>query len=119
MSKKRGWSLGAWSRDQEGCIATFDRDGERWPKSFTQRGYVQAAADYADAHGAKIVTLSTPETIWRDLQGTRAPLTMRRGLQTGIAKPIVDRVDVPELSMLGKIGRRDLLLGWKAQPKHG
>jgi hypothetical protein len=119
MTSKRDFTLGSWSRDLEGCIATFDRDGERWVRHFSQRGYVQAAADYADAHEAKIVTLSTPETIWRDLQGTRAPLFQRRGPQTGVEKQIVDRVDVPELSMLGKIGRRDLLLGWKAQPKHG
>jgi hypothetical protein len=113
------WSPGPWTRNQEGCIATFDRDGERWPASFTQEGYVRAAADYADAHGARIVTLCTPETIWRDLQGTRAPLTMRRGPQSGIEKPLMDRVDVPELTMLAKIGRRDLLLGWDARPRHG
>jgi hypothetical protein len=108
MSKLRSWSLGSWSRDIEGCIATFDRDGERWPVFFSQRGYE-----------AKVVTLCTPETIWRDLQGTREVRTMRRGPVTGIEKPLADRVDVPERSMLGKIGRRDLLLGWETQPKHG
>ena len=116
---RAGLSLGGWTRDIQGCIATFDRDGERWSRQFATRGFIQAAAEYADSEGAKVVTISTPETIWRDLQGTRASLTMRLGPQTGIEKPLDARIDIPERTLLGKIGRRDLLLGWEAQPKHG
>lgn len=108
-------------RFETGCIATLT-DGERvFTQHFTGNGAeaTQAVADFCDAHGFRIVTLSTPTSIYRDLQGTRAPLTVRTGRVTGEEKPLNDRVDVPELNMLGKIGRRDLLLGWERKSRHG
>ena len=117
MSKRRtikAWSLGSHSRNVEGCIATFDRDGWRWSRQFgAEAGYVQAVADYADEQGAKVVSLSTPETIWRDLQGTRAELTPIVQRVTRVESQPEDIVRTPEVSMLGRIGRLDLLLDYR------
>lgn len=106
-----GFSLGSHTQNALGCIATYDNGDVR---HFHQRDYVRAAAEHADAHSTLIVSLSTPLTIFRDLQGTRGQLEPRHNT----TQP-PDRIAVPEVSMLGKIGRRDLLKGWEAQPKHG
>lgn len=118
MARVSRFSLGSWTRNSEGCIATFDHAGERWSRHFATAGYVQAIADYADAHGAKIVCLSTPETIHRDLQGTREDIDPYVTRQTRIEKQGFDRVAVPEVSILGRIGRTDLILGHTVRPKH-
>lgn len=110
-SAARTWSLGGWTRDVLGCIATYS-DGD--VRHFTGKGYVRAAADHADEHGTLIVSLSTPETIYRDLQGTRAHIEPRYDTH----QP-PDAIAIPEAAMLGRIGRRELLQGWEARPKHG
>jgi len=44
----------------------------------------------------RVLTISTPRTIYRDLQGTRA-------------RELVDETQMPELRMLGQVGRLDML----------
>jgi len=108
-------------RFQTGCIATLTNGTTTHVQHFTGVGpeAVRSVAAFCDRHGMRVVSLSTPETVYRDLQGSREVQSMRRGRVTGIEKPLAARVDVPERWMLGKIGRRELLQGWEARPKHG
>jgi hypothetical protein len=75
------------------------------------RQATRAAAHYCDTHGLRIVCLSTPETVYRDMQGTRAEMDTHLRLRiTGSAQPR-DIANRPETTMLGGIGRLDLLEG--------
>lgn len=110
--------FGSSTRAVDGCIVTFEKDGERWQRHFNQIVHtvnrrhknrrktvtggdapLLQAINYADANNAKIICISSPETIYRDLQGTRDPSLTER-YQDGIA--------FPERPMLGKFGRLDL-----------
>lgn len=120
--------FGGDTRAQDGVIATLELDGERfcihrsqvihshglyrgiaarayWRRSVKtpKESSVQQIIDYCDKTGAKIVCLSTPDTILRDLQGTRAELEIRPG-----KKNMSEEIHYPEKAMLGK--RLDLLL---------
>ncbi len=116
------------TRAEAGCIVTFDRDGERWSRHFyevvhtkgprynrvsTRSGgmYVDQAIEYADQHDAKIVCISTPATILRDLSGTRAALKSIVGFKTGRETQPPDAVQIPEYFLLGRRKRLDLLFG--------
>jgi hypothetical protein len=84
-------------------IATLRRDGETLAvhvAAGSQAGSVRALAAYCDRERWKIVCLSTPITIYRDLQGTR------RGLDEHAT---THERAIPEHTMLGEIGRLDLL----------
>lgn len=121
--------FGSQTRAQDGCIVTFAlQNGETRVEHFTRlvrtRGArrkvsfegaptTEQAAARADELGAKIVSISTPETILRDLRGTRAQLTVNRtgrpGSRDGMQQTVGQSIHLPENSMLGKIGRLDLL----------
>lgn len=91
-------------RFETGCIAALS-DGVSRHFVGAGKDATRAAADYCDAHGLKVVCLSTPGTIYRDLQGSRdiaAPHQAdRRGRQAFLR--------LPEQGMLNAIGRQDLL----------
>jgi hypothetical protein len=55
----------------------------------------------------KVETISTPSTILGDLQGSRRPLSLMGGGHE--AHGHVPEDFRPELNMLGRVGRRDLL----------
>ena len=95
-------SFGGYSRAKDGCIVTFRMpDGSTQVRHFSDQGYVQQAISWADEHGAKIVCISSPETILRDLQGTREHLEPHSG-----KKHPPDSIFMPEKAMLR--GRMDL-----------
>lgn len=91
-------------RFETGCIATLT-DGIS--RHFVGSGAdaTRAVADYCDQHGLQVVCLSTPGSIYRDLQGSRNIAAEReadrRGRQAFLR--------LPEQGMLNAIGRPDLL----------
>jgi hypothetical protein len=114
---------GAETRAADGCIVTFLlASGETQVESFTQktisRGgyytrvrtrigttYIEQAAARADALGARVLSISTPTTILRDLDGTREELEPHS--DQGYVR---DELQMPERRMLSGIGRLDLLV---------
>jgi hypothetical protein len=86
------------SRDEAGVIATLS-DGMVVYFGGATKKAVSNVADYCDEHGLRIVTLSTPRTIMRDLAGSR--VERKRG-RTSVLR-------LPEPDLLGQIGRGDLL----------
>ncbi len=117
---------GGSTRAADGCIATFELpDGEILVEQFTQlvrtsqkrtwkrashvegAPYIEQAAQRADELGARIISLSTPQTILTDLQGTRVPLRAKRLRQGEEPQPSA-AVPFPETLMLSGIGRVDL-----------
>jgi hypothetical protein len=117
--KRAGQQFGSETKAADGCIVTFRlADGAIQVEHFTQQttskgtlhtrvrtkigaSYLEQAVARADELGARIVTISTPTTILRDLGGTRAQ--QREGMRS-------DELQLPELRMLGQIGRTDLLV---------
>lgn len=58
----------------------------------------------------RVETISTPASIYRDLQGSRAELAPRDLRRNGYGEPMVpEGFSTPEAQMLGQIGRLDLL----------
>jgi hypothetical protein len=119
VSKDRKSYFGSESRAQAGCIVTFElSNGEIRVEHFnelvftkymgpwdsrvvTREGgaYIEQAVARADKLGAKILCISTPQTILTDIQGTRGLLD---------AKTTGAPISLPEKVMLGKVGRLDL-----------
>lgn len=101
-------------RFETGCIATLTRRGETTALHFTGNGLeaTRAVADYCDAHGWRILALSTPATIFRDLQGSREMTKRAPGSGTSwfYADPPANELALPEETMLSRIGRLDLLV---------
>lgn len=97
-------------RRKYGCIATLERDHERLSKQFRGTDAVRQVVAYCRENGWRIVCLSTPGTIYRDLQGTREDLYEReRFRSTGIAtRP--EGARLPERSMLTKAEADELLV---------
>lgn len=97
-------------RADYGVIATLD-DGSVIVRKGTPTDALLAVADYCDVHGFKIRTLSSPETIYRDLQGTRDGLsdTERGGPLNPHNTHRSQLLALPEFNMVARIGRSDLL----------
>jgi hypothetical protein len=131
--------FGSEVRAAAGCIVTFELEDDsvvvehfnqliglrkRGTKSTPRIGtpYIEQAAARADELGAKIITISTPQTILTDLQGTRAPLEAKPtgvdGLKGGMQQAPTNYVAHPELRMLGRIGRTDLFKPPSGQAIH-
>ena len=96
----RGSLLNSYERANYGVCATLrTEDGEHRTREFM--GPVKSAVlelvAYCDLHGWKVVSMSTPQTIYSDLQGRDVPTTKRRG-----------RLTLPEENLLGWAGRMDL-----------
>lgn len=99
-SRPRELVSGSAQRDQDGCIVTVRElatDG-RLVIHETGRGALACICSQLDALDGdwRIPSDSTPATIYRDLQGTREHEAR-------------DQVQVPEQSLLGRLGRLDLL----------
>lgn len=131
MTATRSTVFSGETRAQDGLIVTFElAGGERLVERFSQLVVegdevriksrqkrhvrvrtrigppsIEQAAARADELGAKIVSISSPETILRDLQGSRARLEPQVG-----QKHPADMLQLPEVMMLGRIGRADLAL---------
>ena len=121
-------TFSGYERAKHGCIVTFrlpddsievkhfstiireqNRHAKKGPRTtFRDQAYVAQAVDWADEHDAKVISISTPETILRDLQGMRSALdpqsTGREGLYGGMQKHPEDVVRFPERWMLKKRG---------------
>ena len=98
-----GFGITAGQRFATGCIVTFS-DGTA--RHFTGEGLAatRSAAEYADTHALRIVAISTPQTIYRDLHGNREQLVTDSDKATRSTN-----LNLPETRMLGRIGRLDLL----------
>src|SRR5262245_17226607 len=114
--------FGSYGRARDGCIVTFRMpDGSIEVRRFTtvisdsrrhgiRRGqyHTEQVIEWADEHEAKIISMSTPETILRDLQGTRAILDPHRtgteGRRGGMQANAADHVSFPERYMLRERG---------------
>lgn len=128
---KRGGYFGSQTRAADGCIVTFKLpDGSVLVEAFRQvlhstfraglrktvvdgEPYIVQAVARADDLSAKIVCISTPQTILTDMQGTRAMLNAKPvglpGIKGGMQQGPANFVGRPEIQMLGKIKRLDLL----------
>jgi hypothetical protein len=103
-------SLPPNERFAAGCIATLT-DGERtFSQHFTGEGSeaVQAVAAFCDRHGVRVLCLSTPATIYRDLQGHRREELPRKQRRVTAIGTRPETLRLPEPAMLSRIGRRDL-----------
>ncbi len=119
MRRKQGPFSGE-TRAVDGCIATFELpDGTtqtehfnqlvsrkqkgKWNRTVTRIGdnYLTQVVDRADELDAKVLCISTPQTILIDLQGTRRPMT-------AISVQHRDDTPFPEIRLLAKKGRVDL-----------
>ena len=116
-----GKAYSGYTRAKDGWIVTFkmpdgttevhrfasvvrEHDRHKFPRrTVFDRTPRDLTIEWADEHEAKIITISTPDTILRDLQGTRAPLQAK-----GKQKHPADVVLFPELTMLRERG--DLLV---------
>lgn len=97
--------------DHPGVICTFSDHRSRY---FPGKSGLGDAIAYADAHDLKVYVFSTPDTILRDLQGTRAREPSAVGakhLRYGELLPY----DSPEERMLR--GRRRLDLFQRPAPR--
>lgn len=106
--KRAGSLVNQEQRFATGMIATLRMShGALRAQHFTGTGTeaTRAVAAFCDTHGARIVSLCTPDTIYRDLQGSRAidVWTAQRRRRRE------HRVDLPEDRILAAIGRTDLL----------
>jgi hypothetical protein len=95
-------------RFETGCIATLT-DGTTQHFTGAGKAATRAVAAYCDEHGCKVVCLSTPSTIYRDLQGTRMMTHDRNSDSLFYAPPPDDNLGLPEPFMLALIGRGDLV----------
>lgn len=82
----------------EGCIATLRVAGQSRYTSVHTYGGARAIAELCDsaADDWRVLSYSTPATIYRDLQGARVHENAAQA-------------QLPEISAFGRIGRLDLL----------
>lgn len=99
--------MGPDTRRFFGCIATLECDGHRYARHFSSLEEVIA---HCDMHGSRIICLSNPDTILRDLGGTRADINYAPNARAGSGQP-ADRVQFPEEKQLGSRKRMDLWAG--------
>lgn len=88
-------------REKYGVIVDFSNGQARW---FPGSDGVKKATEYADREELKIRTISSPRTIYRDLQGRRDSRRTKDGSDTGEVG-----VYLPEVRFLGLLHRADLL----------
>ncbi len=119
MRRKQG-PFGGETRAADGCITTFELpDGTlhtehfnqlvartqkgKWNRKVTRVGdnYLTQVVKRADELGAKVLCISSPQTILTDLQGTRRPMDP-------ISVRGRDETPFPEIRLLAKVGRGDL-----------
>lgn len=92
-----------------GCNATLIRRGELVSFHFPGPAAVAKCAAHCDRFGYRVVTLSTPRTIYRDLQGTRQTLSDWNEHTEGRTGNRMIQRNTPEPKLLASIGRLDLL----------
>jgi len=99
------------SRSRDGVIATLVRGAEVESRHFPGPAASESLAAYCDKHGWRVRTISTPQSIYRDLQGTREHLAnvtgrAEAGFDAGRRR---SRHTSVEAMSLGGIKRTDLL----------
>ena len=101
MSRRRFPGLPTVQADRrDGMIATLT-DGHVMHALGSRRAALLAVVAECDRRGVRVQSLSTPQTIFRDLQGSRDD--HHGHLAEGPAF-----VSLPERSLLGYVGRLDL-----------
>ena len=103
MSKRTGFGIkrlimSGDERKRLGVIVQFENGIS---KQFTGGDTTRQAAAFADQYETKISVISSPDTIYRDMQGTRRPIVQTK-------RQIQDTMFLPELRTLSSIGRKDL-----------
>lgn len=101
--------LGPDERRLYGGIAVLMRGGEDDVRHWPGADWLQAVCAYCDRGGWRVRCLSTPTTIYRDLQGHRIPAEATNRRHPGSSGTPDDRLALPELILLGRLGRLDLL----------
>jgi hypothetical protein len=98
-----GFGVTPGQRFATGCIVTYT-DGT--VRHFTGSGHAstRAAAEYADLHDLHVRTISTPQTVYRDLHGSREQMVTDSDKTHRSVN-----LNLPEVNMFGAIGRKDLL----------
>ena len=91
-----------------GVNATLARGDERESFHFPGRSAMADLVAHCDRFDYRVVTISTPRTIYRDLQGSRETLANFTH-STGRKGQRMAQVNTPEAKALGRIGRKDLL----------
>lgn len=103
----------AEARQRDGFILqALMPDGERrWflRQDQSLREALREVCAILDRCGGKVETISSPTTIWRDLQGTRAAMAVSERPRVVSMGTVGGQVTTPEAQMLGRIGRLDLL----------
>lgn len=102
------------TRAEDGLLVTFT-DGER--QRVVARSGARATRCLAEAISIaerwpgewKVAVISTPTTIYRDLQGSREVRDLRSGRRVASVGSRAGAFATPEQRMLGKIGRMDML----------
>ena len=91
-----------------GVNVTLVRDGESAAFHFPGSTAMRDLAAFCDRYGYTVACISTPRTIYRDLQGTREALA---DLTAGNPheKHRSGQLNTPEAAALSRIGRKDLL----------
>ena len=119
MRRKQS-SFSGETRAVDGCIVTFElpdgtvyterfnqlmsrKQKSKWNRTVTRIGdnYLTQVVKRADELGAKVLCISTPQTILTDLQGTRRSMVTQSVRHR-------DETPFPEIRLLGKVGRGDL-----------
>lgn len=101
---RHGFGITTGQRFETGVTVTFS-DGTARHFTGSARDALTDAAAHADSRDLRVRTISTPQTIYRDLHGTREQLDTdkdKKHRSTG--------TNTPEARMLGMIGRKDLLV---------
>lgn len=101
--------LGPGPRAEAGGIATLVRAHEVAVVHAVGTGWLREVAAYCDREGYRVRTLSTPNTVYNDLQGPRVGAVASNHRFARSSGQPDDQVHTPERSMLGRIGRLDLL----------
>lgn len=98
-------------RFETGCIATLTDGTAIVTRHFVGSGAdaTRAVAAFCDERGLRVQTLSTPMSVYRDLQGHREAVAGLGPRLNSAPATRSDRVLAPEPVMLGRIGRLDLL----------
>lgn len=102
------------SRRKSGVTATLLMpDGTQLAAAFAYgeaaHAGIVACAAYCDSAGAKVVTLSTPTSILRDLEGRKDRSRLGQGIEGGRRRVNESGRMRTEAVLLGRIGRKDLL----------
>lgn len=115
MAKLPSLSITPGERFSTGLIATVRNSEGMHSRHFvgSSRDAAREMAAWCDAIDGLVVSISTPGSIYRDLQGTRSAMVDRQESRrmNNHEHRSDNMLELPEPRLLGMIGRADLLGG--------